>query len=904
MKRHTAINPSSSIVILNAAPQGRNTTLSITEWQRTSLPHHHSHFMKHAATLPISMLLLVLTIAGARASSLYYNVATGYAVTDLITDFTVSGGFTVYNGNVYTWTHDSYSPLSPGYRITNLATGNITLVSPGGNPNGGGLDGNGFGDPFGFYDPYDNIFYAGTFNGFGTGMWYYNQADDKWKKLGVFNSLYAATAVNGRVYASGLNAIWAGGTSQDNVIALYDLTGGSAHDILIQATGPSAACAVDKFGNVYYANYAAAGVTGKASLYMWTAEQIDSVRADLGHGAAGGGEFDSYLTYADGRVLTVLPDFSWGANGITVDDGGNVFVSYNGGETGILMWNESLGDWKVDDAYHYEIIATATKDVMWAGFLDAEGDLLNGGTLYANAYNSPGLAAITFDVVPEPGTWALMAAGLLLLLLRSLHQHRSPHRHSERSAESAQSKNRVDKTNVFSFYHAVLRLRGCAAPLRMTVGGNKITGGEDKITRGKVVPTARISLTTTLLLLCGLAATVSAQPIETPNPPNPATGPYGGGVGGYPANWFNEPVPGFVGPDGVGKARLPAGLDDDWNPVYQNPNNYVNPSFVGWATGVVEYKPANGVAQQWQTPSKVLGPVTGDNFDIVTLGELYLPYDVTISGVTMSAPVQGQIPPYVNAGDPNRVAYSGDPADQTDGFSFVGYDQPGSITLSFASPIVNGTGADLVVFENAFVSNYDIPGTGTIEGGVFAELAYVEVSTDGIHFARFPSISLTAEPSNRYGSLDPSNVYNLAGASCNAYGESWGTAFDLEDLLYDPAALAFIEDGYLNLDNIIYIKIIDIPGCGYYTDSLGNPIYDAWYTYGSGGFDLEAIGVLHNRESEYGELTGISTLTMRTQAIPEPSAWLLLTIGLGMGALGFHGSKIPKLGNNHPHKNH
>ncbi|MDR1145845.1 MAG: PEP-CTERM sorting domain-containing protein [Verrucomicrobiales bacterium] len=392
------------------------------------------------------------------------------------------------------------------------------------------------------------------------------------------------------------------------------------------------------------------------------------------------------------------------------------------------------------------------------------------------------------------------------------------------------------------------------------------------------------TLTLTLAALLTLAVTISAQPIAIPDPPNPATGPNGGGVGsdGLP-NAFNEPVPGFIGPAGDGKA------------AYLYPENYLNPIFVGWATGVVpgSYRPSNGVAQRWQVPSRALGPVSGDIMDIVTLGELFLPYNVTVNGLTIRAPEAGQRPPYVD-GDRNYKPYSGDPADLTDGWDFVGYDQPGTITLSFASPIVNGSGADFVVFENAFVANEAKPEVGIVAGGVFAELAYVEVSTDNIHFARFPSVSLTAGPANSYGNIDPSNVYNLAGASCNGYGESWGTSFNLDDLLADPDALALIADGYLDLDNIIYIKIIDIPGCGYYTDSLGNPIYDAWSTVGSGGFDLDAIGVLHNRESEYGEhvataaTTALSlslsqSLTMSVQPIPEPSTWALLfisTVGL------------------------
>lgn len=62
--------------------------------------------------------------------------------------------------------------------------------------------------------------------------------------------------------------------------------------------------------------------------------------------------------------------------------------------------------------------------------------------------------------------------------------------------------------------------------------------------------------------------------------------------------------------------------------------------------------------------------------------------------------------------------------------------QPGEITLSFESGISDGSGADFAVFENGFDNR----------GSIFGELAYVEVSSDGKHFARFESDSLTGKP--------------------------------------------------------------------------------------------------------------------------------------------------------------
>jgi hypothetical protein len=267
-----------------------------------------------------------------------------------------------------------------------------------------------------------------------------------------------------------------------------------------------------------------------------------------------------------------------------------------------------------------------------------------------------------------------------------------------------------------------------------------------------------------------------------------AAGPYSTALND-PANPHDAPVPGFTGPHGIGKARLVAGLDDDYQPIYQNPANHVNPLFFAWPENVAEYAPSESVANDFADPGKALGPVTGDNFDVVSLGDL---------GAAAIA-----------AGDP-----------------------PGTLTLEFAQPLHDLTGADFVVFENGHISQSDVGGAG--EGHVFAELAYVEVSGDGVNFARFPSVSLNPplqslpEPlGTAYASLDTTKVHNLAGKHVNSYGDSWGTPFDLSDV---------------GLETITHIRIVDIPGNGSFQDGGGNPVYDPWKTSGTGGFDLEAIG--------------------------------------------------------------
>ena len=156
---------------------------------------------------------------------------------------------------------------------------------------------------------------------------------------------------------------------------------------------------------------------------------------------------------------------------------------------------------------------------------------------------------------------------------------------------------------------------------------------------------------------------------------------------------------------------------------------------------------------------------------------------------------------------------------------------------------------DFAVFENGFA--YGSP------NGLFMELAFVEVSTNGVDFVRFDSVSTNASTvagSGGFSGWDTSNVYNLAGK----HASGWGTPFDLEQLSGNALELS----GLLDLGNINYVRLVDIPGTGYYTDSLGNPILDAHPTSGSAGFDF--------RLSE-----GVAVIN----EVPEPATIGLLSLG-------------------------
>jgi hypothetical protein len=152
----------------------------------------------------------------------------------------------------------------------------------------------------------------------------------------------------------------------------------------------------------------------------------------------------------------------------------------------------------------------------------------------------------------------------------------------------------------------------------------------------------------------------------------------------------------------------------------------------------------------------------------------------------------------------------------------------GSAIVTFAQPIINGDGWDFAIFENAFLNT-------------FLELAFVEVSSDGVNYFRFPATSLTSTDVQvgTFGEVDATQINNLAGK----YMAQYGTPFDLEEL-----------EGTVGLDinAITHIKIIDVVGsinplyASY--DAQGTIINDPYPTaFDQGGFDLDAVGVIHQQ---------------------------------------------------------
>lgn len=172
--------------------------------------------------------------------------------------------------------------------------------------------------------------------------------------------------------------------------------------------------------------------------------------------------------------------------------------------------------------------------------------------------------------------------------------------------------------------------------------------------------------------------------------------------------------------------------------------------------------------------------------------------------------------------------------DKADGF-IVSLGDGGTAVLSFKTPLVDGPGYDFAVFENGFT----IP---TGNDSDFLELAFVEVSSDGINFHRFPAFcSLdSTRQQETFDGAKASNYRNLAGK----YTAGFGTPFDLSEL--DTVS-------GLDLQNITHVKLIDVVGS--VNDSFatrgfdGVKINDPWPTlFPQGGFDLDAVGVIHNQQ--------------------------------------------------------
>ena len=221
---------------------------------------------------------------------------------------------------------------------------------------------------------------------------------------------------------------------------------------------------------------------------------------------------------------------------------------------------------------------------------------------------------------------------------------------------------------------------------------------------------------------------------------------------------------------------------------------------------------------------------------------------------------------YASSGDSSMAI---GPADH----GVVSLGDSGVAVLTFLHPIYNGEGPDFAVFENGFIN-------ASNDSQAFLELAFVEVSSDGLNYFRFPAASLTSD-NVQIGNPDylcANNLNNLAGK----YVAMYGTPFDLEELAGTPG---------LDVNNVTHVRLIDVVGSisGHSSrDSVGRIINDPYPTaFPSCGFDLDAVGLLN----EVG-ITEVRSLpeNVTVSVFPNPATDKIVVSVKGAAATGLTGT--------------
>ncbi len=163
----------------------------------------------------------------------------------------------------------------------------------------------------------------------------------------------------------------------------------------------------------------------------------------------------------------------------------------------------------------------------------------------------------------------------------------------------------------------------------------------------------------------------------------------------------------------------------------------------------------------------------------------------------------------------------------------------GYLALGFGVTLVDGPGADFIVAENPFTISV---------GQVYAELMFVEVSSNGADFARFPSKFFVGNGSS-FAINTVGYVSGLAGQTpvfANPTNvnvdpqdlvEAGGDAFDLADLRTHPLVIS----GAVVLNGIAQVRLVDVVS-GQSVDSRGRVILDP----SSGSADVDAVTVIHH----------------------------------------------------------
>jgi hypothetical protein len=204
-------------------------------------------------------------------------------------------------------------------------------------------------------------------------------------------------------------------------------------------------------------------------------------------------------------------------------------------------------------------------------------------------------------------------------------------------------------------------------------------------------------------------------------------------------------------------------------------------------------------------------------------------YEGWVSNVLASHQGPGVAEDNMNT-DTGFVIGSTDPADYEDVLGFgpgQGYSlgEGGDITLAFNVGIGNGPGDDFSVFDST------TPAAG---GLINASFAYVNVSSDGVHFFQFPT-KYTGPATNvpATGAVNSAWYQGFAGTVPTPSGDG----FDLS---------ALPNHANLNKNNVTQIKLVDVRS-GIDKDSAGTIVRDRTGDTWAAGFLADAVGVINSR---------------------------------------------------------
>jgi len=172
----------------------------------------------------------------------------------------------------------------------------------------------------------------------------------------------------------------------------------------------------------------------------------------------------------------------------------------------------------------------------------------------------------------------------------------------------------------------------------------------------------------------------------------------------------------------------------------------------------------------------------------------------------------------------------------------------GHVTVAFGQEISNAAGDDFVVFENGFEWQ-----------GVYMELGFVEVSSNGTDFSRMPAFCRHTEQPGPWDTSDSAEFYNLAG---NFVG---GTGFDLNDLVLSGDTN--VASGLVDIDHIIFVRVVDVIGDvaagGATQDYLGRAVADPYPTPSeSCGMDITGVaginaGTVATEQATWGSIKSL-----------------------------------------------